>query len=94
MIRAALGSEVTMRSLVSLSGVLLALGMVLGLAAPAAADVIEGEAVIIVAAPQRPNAFYVLERTRHRAEVRDTRASFTDEIARDAARLDATSGAN
>lgn len=80
--------EVRMRRLVSLTFVVLALGMMLGLAAPASADVIEGEAVVIVAAPQRPSAFYVLERTRHRAEVPDTRESFTDEIARDAARLE------
>lgn len=82
-----------MRSLVSLSGVLLA-AMVLGFAAPAAADAIELERIIIIGAPQRPGAFYVLERTRHRAEVRDTRESFTGEIVRDAARLDSTSGAD
>lgn len=77
-----------MRRLVSLTGAVLVAGMMLGVSTPASADVIEGEEVIIVAAPQRPNAFYVLERTRHRAEVRDTRESFTDEIVRDAARLE------
>jgi len=83
----------TMRSLVSLSGVLLALGMVLGLSGRASADVIELERIDIIGAPQRPSAFYVLERSRHRAEVRDIRESFTGEIVRDAARLDHTSGA-
>ncbi len=77
-----------------LSGAVLTVGMLLG-AASASADVVEIEdPFVITASPQRPNAFYVLERTRHRAEVRDTRESFTDEIVRDAAHLDDASGAH
>ena len=50
--------------------------------------VIELDETIIIAAPQRPNAFYVLERHDGRSEVLDLRTTFTDEIVRDTAAME------
>lgn len=69
----------------------LTLAFVLSFASTALADgrVIEiEEPVEIIGTPQRPNAFYVLTRHDGRTEVVDLRTTFTDEIVRDAARVD------
>lgn len=69
---------------------LLASLLVIVTAAPALADdrVIVLDEIVLTGSPQRPNAFYVLERAEGRTEVVDLRTTFTGEIIRDAEGLD------